>query len=73
MFYTNVIGNAKDLNDGGMKMLRQRATINVVTPLENINQRWANTDPIVCQRYNQVSRRSKYPLLSGHPRCDPHI
>ncbi|XP_056020094.1 titin-like isoform X2 [Ostrea edulis] len=34
---------------------------------------WANTDPWTHQRWDQVPKRSKHPLLTGHTRREPHI
>jgi hypothetical protein len=38
----------------------------------NTNQRnkWANTDPRMYWRWDQVPRRSKHPLLIDHTRCE---
>jgi hypothetical protein len=43
------------------------------TSVGNTNQRnkWANTDPLIYQRWNQVPRRSKHPLLTNHTRSEP--
>jgi hypothetical protein len=39
----------------------------------NTNQRnkWANTDPQIYRRWDQVPRRSKHPLSTGHTRREP--
>jgi hypothetical protein len=39
----------------------------------NTNQRnkWANTDPRIHRRWDQVPRRSKHPLLIDHTRREP--
>ncbi|XP_048730227.1 uncharacterized protein LOC125647559 isoform X2 [Ostrea edulis] len=34
---------------------------------------WSNTDPWTHQRWDQVPRRSKHPLLTGHTRREPYI
>jgi hypothetical protein len=39
----------------------------------NTNQRnkWANTDPRIYRRWDQVPRKSKHPLLIYHTRREP--
>ena len=37
------------------------------------NKSWANTDPWAHQRWDQVPRRSKHPLLIGHTRREPIV
>ena len=33
--------------------------------------KWANTDPRIYRRWDQVPRMSKHPLLTGHTRREP--
>jgi hypothetical protein len=53
-----------------MKWLRYQRVISLKIQVRNTNQRnkWANTDPRICRRWDQVPRRSKHPLLIDHIR-----
>jgi hypothetical protein len=56
-----------------MKWLRYQRVISLKIQVENTNQRnkWANTDPRIYRRWDQVPRRSKHPLLIDHTRREP--
>ena len=56
-----------------MKWLRYQRVISLKIRVGITNQRnnWANTDPRIYQRWDQVSRRSKHPLLIDHTRREP--
>jgi hypothetical protein len=56
-----------------MKWLRYQKVISLKIQVGNANQRskWANTDPRIYQRWGQVPRRSKHPLLIDHTRRKP--
>ena len=59
--------------DGWMKWLRNRRVISLkiqVGITSQINE-WAKTDPRIYRRWDQVPRRSKHPLLTGHTRREP--
>jgi hypothetical protein len=48
------------------KWLRYQRVISLKKPVGNTNQinKWANTDPRIYRRWDQVPRRSKHPLLA---------
>ena len=48
-----------------------RKVINLIKPRSNTNSR--NTDPWTYQRWNQVPRRSKHPLLTGYTHREPYL
>ncbi|XP_056000247.1 uncharacterized protein LOC130048105 isoform X5 [Ostrea edulis] len=52
---------------------RIRASSIHTTWMPTKDDSWANTDPWTHQRWDQVPRRSKHPLLTGHTRREPHI
>jgi hypothetical protein len=56
-----------------MKWLRYQRVISLETQVGITSQmnKWANTDPWTYRRWDQVPRRSKYPLSTGHIRCEP--
>ena len=56
-----------------MKWLRYQRVIILKIQVGNTNQRnkWVNTDPWIYRRWDQVSRRSKHPLLIDHTRREP--
>jgi hypothetical protein len=56
-----------------MKWLRYQRVISLKIQVGNRNQRnkWANTDPRIYRRWDQVLRRSKHPLLIDHTRREP--
>jgi hypothetical protein len=56
-----------------MKWLRYHRVISLKIQVGNVNQRnkWANTDPRIYWRWDQVPRRSKHPLLIDHIRHEP--
>jgi hypothetical protein len=56
-----------------MKWIRYQRVISLKIQVGNTNQRnkWANTDPRIYQRWNQVPRRSKHSLLIDHTRREP--
>jgi hypothetical protein len=56
-----------------MKWLRYQRVISLKKPVGNTNQRnqWANKDPRIYRRWDQVPRRSKHPLLIDHTRREP--
>jgi hypothetical protein len=39
--------------------------------IKSQRNKWANTDPWIYRRWEQVPRRSKHPLSTGHTRCEP--
>jgi hypothetical protein len=47
--------------------------ISLKIQVRNTNQRnkWANTDPRIYRRWDQVPRRSMHPLLIDHTRREP--
>jgi hypothetical protein len=51
-----------------MKWSRYQRVISLETQVGITSQRnkWANTDPQTYKRRDQVPRRSKHPLLTGH-------
>jgi hypothetical protein len=53
-----------------MERLRYQRVISLKTQVEVTSQinKWANADPRTCRRWDQVPRRSKHPLSTGHPR-----
>jgi hypothetical protein len=55
-----------------MKWLRYQKVISLKIQVGNTNQRnkWANTDPRIYRRWDQVPR-SKHPLLIDHTRREP--
>ena len=48
-----------------------RTVINPASPKYNTKMSWTNTDSWTHQRWDQVPRRSKHPLLTGHTRREP--
>jgi hypothetical protein len=56
-----------------MKWLRYQRVISLKIQVGNTNQRnkWANTNPRIYRRWDQVPRRSKHPLLIDHTRREP--
>ena len=56
-----------------IKWLRYQRVISLKIQVGNTNQRnkWANTDPRIYRRWDQVPRRSKHPLLIDHTRREP--
>jgi hypothetical protein len=56
-----------------MKWLRYQRVVSLETKVGITSQRnkWANTDPRINRGWNQVPRRSKHPLSTGHTRRDP--
>jgi hypothetical protein len=56
-----------------IKWLRYQRVISLKIQIGDTNQRnkWANTDPWIYRRWDQVPRRSKHPLLIDHTRCEP--
>jgi hypothetical protein len=55
-----------------MKWLRYQRVISLKIQVGNTNQRnkWANTDPRLYRRWDQVPRRGKHPMLINHTRCE---
>jgi hypothetical protein len=64
---------ARITNSIYMKWLRYQRVISLKIQVGNTNQRnkWANMDPRIYRRWDQVPRRSKHPLLFDHTRCEP--
>jgi hypothetical protein len=58
-----------------MKWLRYQRVISLETQVGVTSQinKWANTDPQTGQRWDQVPRRSKHPLLTSHTRREPNF
>jgi hypothetical protein len=58
-----------------MKWLRYQRVISLETQVGITSQRnkWANTDPRIYRRWDQVPRRSEHPLLTGRTRHEPHF
>jgi hypothetical protein len=56
-----------------MKWLRYQRVISLNIQVGNTNQinKWANTDPRIYRRWDQMPRRSKHPLLIDHTRREP--
>jgi hypothetical protein len=56
-----------------MKWLRYQRVISLKIQVGNTNLRnkWANTDPRIYRRWDQVPRRSTHPLLIDHTRREP--
>jgi hypothetical protein len=56
-----------------MKWLRYQRVTSLETEVGITSQRnkWANTDPRIYRRWDQVLKRSKHPLLTGHTRREP--
>jgi hypothetical protein len=56
-----------------MKWLSYQRVISLKMQVGNANQRnkWANTDPRIYRRWDQVPRRSKHPMLIDHTRREP--
>jgi hypothetical protein len=56
-----------------MEWLRYQRVISLETQVGVTNQitKWTNTDPQTCRRWDQVPRRSKHPLSTGHTRREP--
>jgi hypothetical protein len=57
-----------------MKWPRYRRVISLEIQVGITSQinKWANTDPRKYWRWDQVPRRSKHPLPTGHTRCEPN-
>jgi hypothetical protein len=55
------------------RWLRYQRVISLETQVGVTSQinRWANTAPRTCWRWDQVPRRSMHPLLTGHTRHEP--
>jgi hypothetical protein len=55
------------------EIARYQRVIGLKIQVGNTNQRnkWANMDPRIYQRWDQVPRRSKHPLLIDHTRREP--
>jgi hypothetical protein len=57
-----------------IKWLRYQRVISLKIQVRNTNQRnsiWANTDPWIYRRWDQMPRRSKHPLLINQTRREP--
>jgi hypothetical protein len=56
-----------------LKWLRYQRVISLETQVGITNQRniWANMDPRIYRRWDQVLRRNKHPLSTGHTRREP--
>jgi hypothetical protein len=56
-----------------MKWPRYRRVISLEIQLEITSQinNWANTDPRIYRRWDQLPRRSKHPLPTGRTRREP--
>ncbi|XP_055996543.1 uncharacterized protein LOC125683740 isoform X1 [Ostrea edulis] len=70
------------INSVVMSLTLEKSLHDLSPPLELVFQHnkgeynlesWANTDPWVYQRWDQVPRRSKHPLSTGHIRREPFI
>jgi hypothetical protein len=63
------------INNNFMKRLRCQRVISLETQVGVTSQihvnKWANTDPRTCRRWDQVHRRSKHPLLTGCTHREP--
>jgi hypothetical protein len=55
------------------KTAKEMAKIPKSDQSQNTNQRykWANTDPRIYRKWDQVPRRSNHPLLIDHTRREP--
>jgi hypothetical protein len=55
------------------EMIYIRTVINLISPIGNTNQTLGEHGPLnIYQRWDQVPRRSKHPLLTGHTRCESY-
>jgi predicted phosphodiesterase len=58
-----------------MKWLRYQRVVSLETQVGITSQRnkWANTDPRIYRKWDQVPMRSKHPLSTGHTHRQPHF